>query len=235
MKTSQKALLAGLGFLAFLLIVGAVWSRVGVTTGLQLSGERTALAPTLSNFAAIDASGTWNVTVARGDAWRVDLDVPIELVDRIEARVEDDRLVLGLDGGTWFGGCSIPDRCRLKANISLPELRAVSLSGATQFDFGGFDGTALEIEMSGAGEIDGDSSRYDDLELTVSGAGNVDLDGVTTTNAEVSVSGAAHVELRMGGGRLRGNLSGASGLVYSGTVSEESVSESGASNVRRAN
>jgi hypothetical protein len=234
MKASQKALLLGLGFVAFVLVVGAVWSRVSLTTGLQISGERTALTPTLSNFAGVDASGTWDVTATRGDAWRVELDVPVEFVDRIEARVEDDRLVLGLDRGTWFGGCGVSDRCRLKANITLPELRAVTLSGATQFAFTGFDGTTLEIDMSGAGEIDGDSSRYDDLELTLSGAGNVDFNGVTTTNAEVSVSGAAHVELHMGGGRLRGNLSGVSSLEYSGTVSVESVSESGPSNVRRS-
>jgi hypothetical protein len=215
--------------------VGAVWSRVGVTTGVKISGERSTLAPTLSNFASIEASGTWDVRATRGDAWRVELDVPVELVDRIEARVDDGRLVLDLEGATWFGGCSIPDRCRLKAAITMPELRAASLSGASQMDFTGFEGTALQIALTGAGKIDGDSGRYDDLALTVSGAGNVDLGGVTTTNAVVSVSGAAHVELRMGGGRLTGNLSGASGLVYSGTVSEESVSDSGASNVRRAN
>jgi hypothetical protein len=48
------------------------------------------------------------------------------------------------------------------------------------------------------------------------------------------VSGAADVALRMAGGRLTGHLSGAANLRYSGTVTEESVSTSGAANIRHA-
>jgi len=228
MRNSQRALYAGLGFVAFLLVAGAVWMRVGATTGPQISGERSTLTPALGDFAGVGASGLWDLTVVRGDAWRVELDVPVELVDRIEARVEDGRLVLGLEDGSWFGGCGVADRCRMKASITLPELREVSLSGATTFDFSGFDGAELTVVMSGASDLEGDSSRYDDLDLTLSGAGNVDLDGVTVTNAAVSVSGAASVSLRMGGGRLTGDVSGASSLEYSGAVSEQSVSSSGA-------
>jgi hypothetical protein len=230
MRNSQRALLGGIGFVAFLIIVGAVWSRLTVTTGPQISGERSTLTPALADFAGIEASGRWDLTVARGDAWRVELDVPVELVERIEARVEDGRLVLGLEG--WRGDCGDSDRCRMNARITLPELREVRLSGATTVDFSGFDGERLTIETSGASEIDGRSSRYDELDLTTSGAGDVDLDEVPVTNAEVSVSGAGSIELRMAGGRLTGELSGAADVRYSGTVSEENVSKSGAADVR---
>ncbi|HJR69455.1 MAG TPA: DUF2807 domain-containing protein, partial [Gammaproteobacteria bacterium] len=222
MSLSQRALLAGIGFVAFLMIVGAVWSRLTVTAGPQISGERSTLTPALADFAGVEASGRWDLTVARGDTWRVELDVPLELVDRIEARVEDGRLVLGFEG--WLGGCGDTDRCRMNAGITLPELREVHLSGATTVDFSGFDGERLTIETSGASEIDGSASRYDELDLTTSGAGDVDLDDVTVTNAEVSVSGAGSIALRMAGGRLTGGLSGAASLRYAGTVSEESVS-----------
>lgn len=235
MSLSQRALLGGIGFVAFLMIVGAVWSRVTMTTGPQISGERSKLTPALADFAGVEASGRWDLTLARGDTWRVDLDVPVELVDRIEARVEDGRLVLGLKDGSWFGGCGDSDRCRMSASITLPALREIGLSGATTVDFAGFDGERLAIETSGASEIDGSASRYDDLDVTTSGAGDVDLDGVTVTNAEVSASGAGSIALRMAGGRLTGELSGAADLRYSGTVSEENVSTSGAADVRHAN
>lgn len=234
MSNSQRALLGGIGFVAFLIIVGAVWSRLTVTTGPQISGERSTLMPALSDFTGIEASGRWNLTVARGDAWRVELDVPVELVERLEARVEDGRLVLGFEEGSWFGGCGVAERCRMKASITLPELREISVSGQTTVDFSGFDGAKLTVSTSGAAEIDGRSSRYDELDLTTSGAGDVDLDEVTVTNAEVSVSGAGNIELRMAGGRLTGELSGAADLRYSGTVSEENVSTSGAASVRHA-
>lgn len=230
MSNSQRALLGGIGFVAFLMIVGAVWSRLTVTTEPAISGERSTLTPALTDFAGIEASGRWDLTVARGDAWRVELDVPVELAERIEAGVEDGRLVLGFEG--WLGGCGDSDRCRMNASITLPELREVRLSGATTVDFSGFDGEQLTVETSGAAEVDGSSSRYDELDVTTSGAGDIDLDDVTVTNAEVSVSGAGSIALRMAGGTLTGNLSGAASLRYSGTVSEENVSTSGAASVR---
>ena len=70
------------------------------------------------------------------------------------------------------------------------------------------------------------------IDVTTSGAGDVDLEEVTVTNAEVSVSGAGSIALRMAGGRLTGELSGAADVRYSGTVSEESISRSGAADVR---
>ncbi len=232
MSNSQRALFAGVGFVAFLLVAGALWMRFGVTTEPQISGERSTLTPQLGDFTGVEASGQWDSTVMRGDAWRVELDVPVELVDGVEARIDDGRLVLGLDDGSWFGGCPLVDRCRMKASITLPELREVTLSGATALDFSGFDGAKLTVVLTGASDLEGESSRYDDLDLTLSGAGEADLDGVTVTNATVSVSGAASVELRMGGGRLTGNVSGASSLEYAGAVSEHSVSTSGASSVK---
>ena len=74
-----------------------------------------------------------------------------------------------------------------------------------------------------AGEIAGAASRFDALMLDMSGAGNVDLGDVPVTDAEVDISGAGKVALRMAGGRLTGDISGAENLEYYGTVSEESV------------
>jgi hypothetical protein len=47
------------------------------------------------------------------------------------------------------------------------------------------------------------------------------------------VSGAGNVKLRMAGGRLTGDVSGAANLEYYGPVSEQSVQQSGFVNVRR--
>ena len=73
----------------------------------------------------------------------------------------------------------------------------------------------------------------DSLILDKSGVGNLDLGDVTVTNAEVDVSGAGSVTLRMGGGRLSGDMSGFGNLEYYGTVSEQTVESSGFVNVRR--
>ena len=229
MSLSQRVLLGGIGFVAFLMVMGAVWTRVSVMGAPRLSGERTTLTPALADFSGIEASDAWDATVTRGNAWRVELEVPVELADRVEARVDGGRLVLGLDDGPGVRGSG--DRRRMRATITLPRLDEVSLSGASEVEFSGFDGEQLRVALSGASELDGAASRYDQLALTASGASDADLEDITVVAAEVSVSGASSVSLRMGGGRLTGNVSGASSLDYSGMVSEETVSSSGASHV----
>ena len=102
-------------------------------------------------------------------------------------------------------------------------------------DISGFESGALSLDVSGTGDVRGSASRFDALTLDVSGAVNVDLGDVPVANAEVDISGAGNVTLRMAGGRLTGELSGAANLNYYGTVSEASVETSGFVNLRRRN
>ena len=109
----------------------------------------------------------------------------------------------------------------------MPALEDVELSGASKLELSGFEGSALDIDASGASSIEGKDSRYDKLELSMSGAGSADLSGVTTTDAHVDLSGAQNVTLRMAGGSLSGDLSGASRLEYFGTAARVDVDTSG--------
>jgi hypothetical protein len=95
------------------------------------------------------------------------------------------------------------------------------------------DGPSLTVDMSGASELRGAASRFDSLSLDKSGVGNLELGDVTVTNADVDLSGAGNVTLRMGGGRLSGDMSGFGSLEYYGTVSEQTVDSSGFANVRQ--
>ena len=85
----------------------------------------------------------------------------------------------------------------------------------------------LSLDLSGAAEIRGAASRFDALTLDMSGAGNADLGDVPVTDADVDLQRRGNVTLRMAGGRLTGDMSGASNLEYYGTVSEQSVDKSG--------
>ena len=231
MRSSQRAVLIALGFVVFVMFATAAWVRLNVTPGERLSGGRVNLTPALTDFTAVDVRGNWDVTITQGDDWSVALEIPTEFQDRFEARVVDGRLALGLeDKQQWFGNL---DRDRFEAQITMPKLSGLSLSGASEVDFDGFDGDSLAITMSGAAEIDGTASRFDKLELAMSGAGDTDLSEVPVTDAEVTVSGAANVELNMAGGKLTGRMSGAGSLEYSGTVSEQSIATSGVVSISR--
>ncbi len=225
MRTSQRVLLGAVGVVLLVLVAATVWLRLGVTRGPELTGARASLSPALTGFDAVAVSGQWRVTLTRGASWRVDLDVPTELEQYLEARVVDGRLELGTKVGIWLGG---GDRRLSNAEITLPALSSLVSSGAARVDLSGFDGERLEIAMSGAGKIEGHASRFGTLALTMSGAGAVDLADVTVTDANVRASGASNIKVRMAGGKLTGGMSGAGHLEYSGTISEQAVSTSGA-------
>jgi hypothetical protein len=232
MRNSQRAVAAVLGGLVALILVIAVWIRVFAPRVPELSGERGSRTYDHANFDGIEVSGQWQITLERGDAWRVAIDAPAELVDNLRVEQDGDRLELDIDGERWFGGFG-RDNAGPKATITMPALESITLSGASQVSFSGFDGESLSIASSGASEIRATTSRFDALSLELSGAGNADLDEISVTNADVSVSGAANVRLNMTGGRLTGEMSGAGNLAYRGTVSEQSIDTSGFVNVRR--
>ena len=232
MRTSQVAVAAVLGGIVALMVVLAIWMRVVAPAAPALSGERASRTFDHANFDSIEVSGEWQVTIERGDAWRVAVDAPAEIVDDLGVEQDGDRLELKIDGGSWFGGFGRSNDGPA-VTITMPALESIVLSGASQVSFAGFEGDRLSIASSGASEVRATASRFDVLSLQISGAGNTDLGGISVTNADVSVSGAANVTLNMAGGRLTGDMSGAGNLAYRGAVTEQSIDTSGFVNVHR--
>jgi hypothetical protein len=234
MRNSQRAVLALLGVIVGLMVVAAIWVRVSALEPPQLSGERTMKTYDITDFDGVDVDGQWQVTIERGDAWRVSVEMPTELVDQVRVRRgEGGALQLGYDG-PWFGPLDSDDGA-LQATITMPALATLRTSGMSQLAFSGFDGSSLSLDASGAGNIRGAASRFDSLLLDMSGFGNIDFSDVAFANADVDLKGFGNVTLRMAGGWLRGDLSGVGSLEYYGTVSEESVEKSGFGSIRRRN
>ncbi len=232
MRNSQRAVLSVIGLLAAFVVAVAVWIRVAVPPLPALSGERGARSYDHTDFDRVSVSGQWEVAIERGDSWRVAVEAPQELLEYLRVERDGDELELGLEGG-WVRGGWGGDSQALAATITMPALESLELSGASAVSFSGFEGRELSIVSSGASELRANASRYEELRVVLSGAGNAQLGDLTAINANVSVSGAADVVVRMGGGRLTGNLSGASDLEYVGNVSEVNVSQSGAGSIRR--
>jgi hypothetical protein len=115
----------------------------------------------------------------------------------------------------------------------MPALESVTLSGASELDFTGFEGERLAITATGAVDIEGEASRYGALELAMTGAGQADLREMAVTDAEISLAGAADVTLQMAGGALTGGMSGAGRVRYYGPVREQSIATTGVATVER--
>jgi Putative auto-transporter adhesin, head GIN domain len=249
MKNSQVALLSAFGVLLLVILAAAIAGRLvlgGLGSGAYddvrprpsaavgaSDGAETVL--DLEGFDRVDARGVWKITLEQGDDWNVELTYPDQVTDRLDVRVEGDRLVLGVENGRphWWGGFGPSNG--YEARIVMPELEGIDLSGAAKVDLIGFAGDTLAITSSGASEVEATRSRFDELELTVSGAGDIDLSEMPVVDAHVVLSGAGNIKLNMNGGELSGTVSGAGKVRYEGTVSRQSVVVSGFSSVEHAN
>jgi hypothetical protein len=232
MRNSQRAVAAALGVIVALMVVAAIWFRVAAPEPPELSGERTTRTYDYADFRGVEVSGQWQVTIERGDDWRVSVEAPVEVIDQVRVQRQGDGDAVDLEGPWWLGEFD-GEEGGLQATITMPSLESLDVSGTSMTSFSGFDGAELSLDLSGAGQLRGTASRFDRLVLDMSGAAEIDLDDVPVTNAEVDISGAGNVKLRMAGGRLTGDISGAANLEYSGTVSAETIDRSGLVNVRR--
>jgi hypothetical protein len=233
MKNSQRAVVTLLGAAALLLLGSVLFLRFAVPQMPRLSGERTTRTYDHVGFDGVSARGQWDVTIERGDAWRVTVDVPVEVVEGLSVAPDGDLLELDLefDGPRQLGDFRRDDSSP-KATITMPALESLVLAGTTTLSFSGFDGSLLSLTSSGATQVVG-NGRFDRLTLEATGAGDVDFTDMPVTNAEITVSGAGNVGLRMAGGTLTGRMSGAANLEYFGTVSEQNVSTSGVVSIRK--
>jgi hypothetical protein len=136
-----------------------------------------------------------------------------------------------------------------EAEVTLPELTGLDLSGACHGAITGFSSTkALDVDLSGAshllGNIDAGDAWFDvsgasqvnlsgsarDVVIDASGASQVKLADFPVDDATVEASGASKVTVNPSG-RLDADASGASRVHYLGDPTLGDIDTSGASDV----
>jgi hypothetical protein len=236
MRRSVAAVLTVSGVAVAVAFALALWVRLAAPREASLpplSGQRATRSYDFTAFTGIETSGEWQVTLERGDVWAVELSYPIELERFIEVRKDGADLVIGYQADrSWWSDFGSNERFAVSARVVMPALEEVDVSGAIRLTMSGFAGRELEIDASGAIFIEGTNGRYDELDLAMSGAGRADLRGITTTNARIAIAGAQNIVLRMAGGSLSGDISGASEVEYLGTISAQDVDTSGFASLR---
>ena len=101
----------------------------------------------------------------------------------------------------------------MEAVVTMPELQALEVSGATQGELSGFTSTQ-------------------DLQLEVSGASSLNVTAVSAGDTRLEVSGASELrgDIRMDSGIF--NISGASTVELTGAATDTDLQVSGASTLR---
>ena len=146
-------------------------------------------------------------------------------------------------------GVSLVTNATLEAEISMPELTGIELSGASGAEISGFHSSkGLTVDLSGSSSLKGDIEAGDttfdasgssdaaltgsggNLKLDASGSSDIDLSGFPISDANLDVSGASSVTVNPSG-TLNVEASGASDVTYLGSPTLGNIDTSGASSV----
>ena len=211
------------------------------------SGNEVTLTPNVSDFNSLDISHTFEVNIIQSQTYSL----VIEIDDNFEQYlIVDDSggtLVLGLEEGRSYTNVT------LRAQISMPELRSLELSGASKTEFTQFASSdPFDLRVSGASEARGDIEAGDvtikvsgasdvrlegegrELLLEVSGASQANLEEFTVEDATLELSGASEVTVSVDG-ILNVSASGASDVTYLGNPALGDIETSGASSIQGGN
>ncbi len=227
-----------------LIVVGAVFAFVFLYWS---AGPQTTREYTNTGFTALDVGSAFQVDIKSADEFSVKITAGERVFDKIQVTQNNETLKIEIIPGlTLFG---IFDA---KAEISMPVIDDVALSGATRGTMDEFTSdsqfvakisgasslditnTQLEdfiVELSGASRLTGQGIGGD-LTCDVSGASNLDLENFQANNANMDLSGASYAVVNPSG-TLDADVSGASTLQYVGNPTLGTIDTSGASTVNK--
>lgn len=199
----------------------------------------------ITGFDRVEVQQSFRVTITQGEEYQVTIRVDDNLVDQLDVRKSGSTLRIGLEPARSFTIFN----ATMQAEIVMPELKAVDLSGNSRAVITGFaSGDNFEAGLSGSSELEGDleagdtrlglsgssqvalSGSGEDLTIDASGSSDVDLSNFPAGNADIDLSGASTAIVNISG-RLDVSASGSSDVYYLGNPTLGRIDTSGSSSV----
>jgi hypothetical protein len=211
------------------------------------SGNVVTLEEEITGFDKVDVSHAFEVEISRAEAFSVIVHIDDNLRQHLRVVKRGSTLMIGLEPGRL----SSIGEATLEAEVTMPELTGVALSGASEVAVAGFESMEpLDVSVSGASRLRGEIEAGDgvfeisgasrvslagsagDVTIDASGASRLELSDFAVRDADVEASGASEVVVNPSG-RLDARASGTSRVYYLGSPSLGEIEASGASSVKR--
>lgn len=196
-------------------------------------GKQVSNTPVVAAFdgVEIDAPLKASIDVTPGTQPGVVIAGPEDLTKYIKTKVENNTLQIYMDDDIHFGWDD-----DLKAHITVPALKMLSISGAGSTDVNGNVAGAdfkldisgvgkvniaavniatLSADVSGAGKVTIKSGRIQSGGFDLSGTGYIDAYGAQCTEAKATVSGAGFINVNVNQ-KLAADISGIGSIRYKG-------------------
>lgn len=195
----KKVLLPIIGLVILVGLVGTACLGIGFVRG---SGNIVTKEYDFKDFTAVEASSAFAVNITRGDSYSVVVSTHENIIEHLDVVLSGGTVKLRLEPASY-------SNTDLKAEITMPELTKLKLSGASSGNVSGFaSGTDFDLELSGASRIDIDMETGM-ADVTISGASRVNGQ-LKADNTTIQISGASRSELNGSASELDLEVSGAS-------------------------
>ena len=200
----------------------------------------------ITGFDNVDVSNSFNVEITQGEDFNVVIRIDDNLVEHLNVVKQGSTLRIGLEQAQSY----IILDATMEAEVTMPELVGLELSGNSDALVSGFDSTqSLAVDLSGNSDLRGDIQAGDasldvsgnssvtlsgsagNISIDASGSSEVDFANFPALDGEVNASGASTVTVNLSG-RLDADASGSSNIYYLGNPELGNTNTSGASNIQ---
>ena len=145
----------------------------------------------VSGFTAIEINTIGKLTLTQGDGESVKVSGPDNVVPLIRTRVSGGKLVIDTEDNVAF--TNLNDQKMLTFEITVKDLKAVTVNGLGSVTMDGLKGAELSLTMNGAGAIREQNMSVETLKVEINGLGSVEVSG-SAQSMVVEISGAGNVE-----------------------------------------
>lgn len=254
LKTNMHAISTLAIALIIIIVVGSVvavvvaavllgfWNPFDQVVG---SGNLDTEEKAFTDFRIVEVGWGFEVEINKSDSYKIDITADDNMFDYIEVSQTGETLAIGLKSGYSYRDVT------LRAEITMPNLLELSLSGGTHGTIGFTSSHELVVFLSGGSSLIGDFTTDEcahfylsggshligldgavDREFTINATGgsHLDLSDFHAHNAVVNLSGGSHATINLDGW-LDADLSGGSHLLYIGDPTMGDINTSSDSTV----
>lgn len=180
----------------------------------RISGNGSTITETrnISNFTAISATGSTNVYINQGIAYKVEVKGYSNLLLYYDTRLVNNTLQVGYKQNVNIKNDNI------EVFITLPVLNGLALSGSGSITTtGAFAGnTDFNADVSGSGNIHFSSGTTQNFYSKVDGSGSINMLNMVAAKVDAAITGSGKTEITASN-QLKVKIIGSGKLYYRGT------------------
>ena len=180
MKTIK---ILSISILSVLLIASCDWYAPQTVIG---SGDLESMEVMVSEFNGVSVTGQCNVDIQIGETQFVEISAQPQILDVMSYEVKNGILEIG-----FKHGYTVNSHKDISANIVIPELSYIAVTGAGDFKLNGEKQEFLDIYITGAGNVNAFGMEADNCGIEISGSGNCEV--AVTSSLDVHVSGVGNI------------------------------------------